>query len=118
VLLHINESIPEDLSHMTFPGRRITFPIVLDDPWSQDATDRYMQFIRDTAVYLPSNVEYLVRNNGLSNAGEMFEKFLSTDWARHMFFDYFFPYLIYNLDCSRGRLLPRMSIPCASKLSM
>jgi len=77
-----------------------------------------MQFIRDTAVYLPSNVEYLVRNNGLSNAGEMFEKFLSTDWARHMFFDYFFPYLIYNLDCSRGRLLPRMSIPCASKLSM
>lgn len=66
---------------MSFPGRRITFPIVLDDPWSKEATERYMRSIREKAVYLPSNVEYLAKNNGLSRPKEALEKLVSSDWV-------------------------------------
>ncbi|KXN84654.1 Putative urea carboxylase [Leucoagaricus sp. SymC.cos] len=80
VLLSDNESIPANLSHLTFSGRKITFPIVLDDPWSRDATSKYMQTVREKAVYLPSNVEYLARNNGLASAGEALKRLASSDW--------------------------------------
>ncbi|KAF5349974.1 hypothetical protein D9756_009200 [Leucocoprinus leucothites] len=79
-LLVVNEDIPSDLSNMSFHGRRITFPIVLDDPWSQDATQRYMRSIRETAVYLPSNVDYLSRNNGIPSTSEMLKRLVSSDW--------------------------------------
>jgi urea carboxylase len=67
---------------MQFPGRRITFPIVLDDHWNKDALARYMSTTRDKAVYLPSNVDYLARNNGLANAGEALQKLIESDWVR------------------------------------
>lgn len=66
---------------MEFDGRRITFPIVLDDKWNREALERYTSTIRDKAVYLPSNVEYLARNNGLSNAKEALEKLIESDWV-------------------------------------
>jgi hypothetical protein len=66
---------------MSFKGRRITFPIVLDDPWSKEATERYMRSIREKAVYLPSNVEYIANNNGLGGKNEALEKLVASDWV-------------------------------------
>ncbi|KZT20522.1 urea carboxylase [Neolentinus lepideus HHB14362 ss-1] len=63
-------SLPDTMESMSFPGRRITFPIVLDDRWNREALERYMKSIRDRAVYLPSNIDYLARNNGVKNAEE------------------------------------------------
>jgi hypothetical protein len=80
-MLLANEKIPDMLSDITFPARRLTFPIVLNDPWSQEATKRYVQTIRANAVYLPSNLEYLARNNGLSGTAAALEKLVSTDWV-------------------------------------
>ncbi|PPQ75558.1 hypothetical protein CVT26_012381 [Gymnopilus dilepis] len=74
-------SIPEDMSTMSFPGRRITFPIVLDDRWNKEALQRYMSTTRDKAVYLPSNIEYLARNNGLRSAKVALDKLVASDWA-------------------------------------
>ncbi|KAJ7208843.1 allophanate hydrolase subunit 2-domain-containing protein [Mycena pura] len=65
---------------MTFPGRRLTFPIVLDDAWSREALERYASSIRDSAVYLPSNVDYLARNNGYGSAAEVLAKLVASDW--------------------------------------
>ena len=66
---------------MSFPGRRIELPIVLDDQWTREALERYMRTTRDKAVYLPSNIDYLARNNGLSSKQEALEKVVGTDYV-------------------------------------
>jgi urea carboxylase len=73
--------VPDSIDEMTFPGRKLTFPIVLDDQWSREALKRYMSSIRDKAVYLPSNVDYLARNNGFENAKEVLDKLVASDWV-------------------------------------
>lgn len=82
ILVKSENDIPEDMSTMRFPGRRITFPIVLDDKWNKDALQHYMSTTRDRAVYLPSNVEYLAKNNGLSDSNEALQKLVQSDWVR------------------------------------
>lgn len=82
VLLDAAKALPDSTNEMRFIGRRITFPIVLDDQWNRQALSRYMQTIRDKAVYLPSNIEYLARNNGLGGgAEEALSKLVSCNWV-------------------------------------
>lgn len=70
------------MANTSFPGRKITFPIVLDDHWNREALERYMRSVRDDAVYLPSNIEYLARNNGLEGgAQEALKLLVETDWV-------------------------------------
>ncbi|KAG6836661.1 hypothetical protein H0H93_005208 [Arthromyces matolae] len=73
-------SLPKSVVNLTIPGRRISFPIVLDDPWSKEALSRYMQTIRSSAVYLPSNIDYLARNNGIEVADAL-QRLVQTDWG-------------------------------------
>ena len=80
-LAEAEASLPSSVESLTFPGRRITFPIVLDDRWNREALERYMRSIRQKAVYLPSNVEYLAKNNGLESAKEALELLVRTDWV-------------------------------------
>ncbi len=40
-----------------------------------------MRSIRASAAYLPSNVEYLARNNGLERAEEALKLLVGTDWV-------------------------------------
>lgn len=41
-----------------------------------------MRSMRDEAVYLPSNIEYLARNNGLEGgADEALQLLVSSDWV-------------------------------------
>ncbi|KAH9927658.1 urea carboxylase [Fomitopsis serialis] len=70
VLIEAESSLPDTLEDMVFPARRITFPIVLNDRWSREALERYMRTTRAEAAYLPSNIEYLARNNGLDGGAE------------------------------------------------
>ncbi|KAI0339186.1 urea carboxylase [Trametopsis cervina] len=80
-LVKAEKSLPDSVHELVFEGRKITFPIVLDDPWTKDALNRYMLSIRDEAVYLPSNIDYLARNNGLEGGAEEALKLLvGTDW--------------------------------------
>ncbi|KAJ7201761.1 allophanate hydrolase subunit 2-domain-containing protein [Mycena rebaudengoi] len=79
-LIDAQRAIPTSMNEMSFKGRKLTFPIVLDDQWSRDALKRYMNSIRDKAIYLPSNIDYLARNNGLQNAEEVLHKLTSSDW--------------------------------------
>lgn len=75
-------SLPASLASHSFPARKITMPIVLDDRWNREALERYARSIRDSAVYLPSNIEYLARNNGLEGAEEALRLLVKTDWVR------------------------------------
>ncbi|KAI0808367.1 urea carboxylase [Fomes fomentarius] len=79
-LIEAEATLPASVDSLTFPGRRITFPVVLDDRWSREALEKYMRSIRASAAYLPSNVEYLARNNGLESAEEALKLLVGTDW--------------------------------------
>ena len=82
VLIRVEACLPDSMASTSFPGRKITFPIVLDDRWNRNALERYMRSIRDEAVYLPSNIEYLARNNGLQGgAEEALRLLVETDWV-------------------------------------
>ena len=70
------------MADVEFPGRRIVFPIALDDRWNREALERYMSTTRNKAVYLPSNIDYLARNNGLQGgATEALEKLMGSSWV-------------------------------------
>lgn len=81
-LIDTEARVSESVADMVFPGRRITFPIVLDDSWNREALQRYMGTTRDKAVYLPSNIQYLARNNGLEGgSSQALEKLVESDWV-------------------------------------
>ncbi|KAN0078402.1 hypothetical protein V8E55_010459 [Tylopilus felleus] len=62
-----------------FLGRKTASPIALGD---HEALERYMSTTRSNAVYLPSNIDYGARNNGLEGgATEVFEKLMGSNWA-------------------------------------
>ena len=82
LLIELAFLVPSDVKKAEFPARRITFPIVLDDSWNREALERYMATTRDKAVYLPSNIDYLANNNGLSGPNDALDKLIGSDWVR------------------------------------
>ena len=62
----MEDSPPEAIVDIEFPRRKIVFPIALDYRWNREALERYMSTSRSKAVYyLPSNIDYPAKNNGL-----------------------------------------------------
>ena len=81
-LVELENSLPDTMVDIEFPGRKIVFPIVLDDRWNREALERYMSTTRSKAVYLPSNIDYLAKNNGLQGgATEALEKLMGSTWV-------------------------------------
>lgn len=52
----------------SIPSRIFKLPILFDDPLAKAAIDEYMTTLRNSAVYLPDNVEYVAKANGLESA--------------------------------------------------
>ncbi|KAF9076878.1 allophanate hydrolase subunit 2-domain-containing protein [Rhodocollybia butyracea] len=80
VLMKAENSLPDSVADLKFPGRRLTFPLVLDDKWNKEAILRYMKTSRKKAVYLPSNINYLAYNNGLEDAEAALQKLVESDY--------------------------------------
>ena len=55
------------------PSRSIRLPIAFNDRWCRDAVKRYSETVRETAPYVPDNVEFVARCNGLAGADEVGE---------------------------------------------
>lgn len=53
---------PED----ALQSRIIKLPIAFGDRWTRAAIERYMKSSRNDAPYLPSNIDFVAANNGLS----------------------------------------------------
>ncbi|KAJ3813892.1 urea carboxylase [Lentinula aff. lateritia] len=79
ILAEAARALPNSVTNLYFPGRRFTFPLVLNDQWCNDAILQYMKTIRNNAVYLPSNVEYLAQNNGLGSSQVALKKIIASD---------------------------------------
>ena len=53
--------------HRPITGRLFKFPLLLDDPLAKQAIDEYMTKLRDSAVYLPDNMAYIAKANGVDD---------------------------------------------------
>ncbi|WP_054816926.1 urea carboxylase [Nocardia arizonensis] len=69
-LAELESELPatEDL---TVPSRTIRLPLSFDDPSIAEAIDRYRSGVRDTAPWLPSNIEFIRRVNGLDSVDQV-----------------------------------------------
>ncbi|MGK8521615.1 urea carboxylase [Nocardia asteroides] len=56
---------------LVVPSRTIRLPLSFDDPSIAEAIDRYRSGVRDTAPWLPSNIEFIRRVNGLDSVEDV-----------------------------------------------
>src|SRR5690606_10640376 len=70
VLVALEADLPatEDLE---VPSRRVHLPLSFDDPAVADAVERYALGVRATAPWLPSNLEFVRRVNGLAGVDDV-----------------------------------------------
>jgi len=53
------------------PSRMITLPIACHDRWTREGMDKYSATVRAEAPYLPDNVEFVARCNGLEKVEQV-----------------------------------------------
>ncbi|KAL7419000.1 hypothetical protein Q5752_006684 [Cryptotrichosporon argae] len=58
----------------------VRLPVVPDDKWCQEAVDYYMATSRREAVYLPNNMDYVARNNGVDRQ-TVIDALTKTPWV-------------------------------------
>ncbi len=69
-LLETLKSIEKELppvKGLEISSRVVHLPIAFHDRWTLDAIAQYISSVRDEAPYLPDNVEFVARCNGLEN---------------------------------------------------
>jgi urea carboxylase len=64
-LIRLEQSVVK--SHDPLPSRIFNFPLLLNDPLSKAAVADYVATVRDSAVYLPDNMDYIAKANGVSD---------------------------------------------------
>ncbi|MEU8901802.1 5-oxoprolinase/urea amidolyase family protein [Nocardia sp. NPDC048505] len=70
LLAELEDDLPAT-GDLVVPSRTIRLPLSFDDPSIAEAIDRYRSGIRDTAPWLPSNVEFIRRVNGLDSVDDV-----------------------------------------------
>lgn len=71
-LLTVEKALPP-VGEMKVPTRVINLPLAFEDTATLDAVARYRQSVRDKAPWLPSNVEFIRRINGLDSIEQVRE---------------------------------------------
>ncbi|SAI30522.1 urea amidolyase [Bordetella ansorpii] len=69
-LLEIEQSLP-DASQVKVPTRVVYLPMAFEDSATLGAVDRYRETVRAQAPWLPNNVDFIQRINGLSSREEV-----------------------------------------------
>ena len=70
VLVALEADLPAT-TDLVVPSRRVHLPFAFDDPAVADAVARYTVGVRPQAPWLPSNVEFVRRVNGLASADDV-----------------------------------------------
>lgn len=52
--------------NVTLPSRVLHLPMAFNERWTHGAIQKYMRSVRSEGPYLPSNVEFVAANNGLT----------------------------------------------------
>jgi allophanate hydrolase subunit 1 len=69
-LVELEASLAGDASYQS-KGRRFRLPMVFDAEENAVATKRYMDLQRPYATYLPDNIDFIRRNNGLDTRDDV-----------------------------------------------
>ena len=77
LIQRLDDSI-DDSTTAHLKCRELRLPTCIDHPKIEEAVQRYISTTRPNAAYLPDNLEYLRKNNGLSNRREAFDCLLRT----------------------------------------
>ena len=78
VLCRLEDDLPS-AQEMVVPSRLVHLPIVCHDKWTCAAVKQYMESVRAEAPYVPDNMEFIARCNGLSGVAEVEEHVLATE---------------------------------------
>ncbi|WP_245665308.1 urea carboxylase [Nocardia sienata] len=70
LLGELEDDIP-DTADLRVPSRHIELPLSFDDPTIGQAIERYGRGVRPEAPWLPSNIEFIRRINGLDSIDEV-----------------------------------------------
>lgn len=65
-LLRVEEELP-DVARLKVPTRVVRLPLAFEDSATLGAVDRYRQTVRGEAPWLPNNVDFIQRINGLES---------------------------------------------------
>lgn len=68
------------LHDVVVPSRCLELPIAFDDQWTKEAQSRYALAVRPEAPYLPSNVEFIRRMNGLDSIDQVRDIMCSAEY--------------------------------------
>lgn len=81
--IHVNELVSTltalengilgPIENVVVASRKIELPLAFKDRWTQEAQSRYLRSVRPNAPYMPSNVEFVRRINGLDSIEEVNE---------------------------------------------
>src|SRR5471032_1474524 len=69
-LLELEQSLA-DVSNLKIPSRIVHMPMAFEDSATLGAVERYQQTVRSEAPWLPNNVDFIQRTNGLSSREEV-----------------------------------------------
>lgn len=78
ILRTVEKTLPPTES-IEIPSRIVYLPIACHDPWTKEAVNKYMKSVRPEAPYLPDNVEFIARCNGLQGVDMAIDYFVSTE---------------------------------------
>lgn len=67
LLTDLESSNVNNLASISVSSRLIKLPLAFNDQWTKEAQNRYSRSVRRKAPYLPSNVEFVKRINGLDS---------------------------------------------------
>lgn len=77
LLCRLEEDLPS-AKEMVVPSRLVHLPIACHDKWTLAAVQQYMESVRAEAPYVPDNMEFIARSNGLTGTDEVEEYVLAT----------------------------------------
>lgn len=81
LLYATSEGLAAESLEQVVPSRRLHLPVVFNDSGLKGTIERYMASTgRKKAVYLPDNLDYLARANGLNSVDEVVSTFCKADW--------------------------------------
>lgn len=80
-LVELEQGALGSVHSLVVPSRVIHLPLAFNCRWTKDALERYQRSVRPEAPYLPSNVEFVRRINGLSSIDEVRDIMLTAEYC-------------------------------------